>query len=198
MKKILLISSLLATLVLAGCGTNDYQYKPNLTENNLDSSSPQRWTQFTSTIGKFIIDFPIYPTDETSTSTYNQRITYHTEDTDGTFYIAGVWIYPEIIDKTKIETSLEHALNWIINSSQGDELISSNFDYMPATRVGEGIDDIPKVLNYIIKNKNEDRYIQWRMVIIDNIYYDLKIISYTNLWNQENYDKFIDSFRPTY
>lgn len=198
MKNLFLISSLLATLVLAGCGTSDYQYQQNVTENSLNSSTPQRWTQFTSTIGKFMIDFPTYPTDETSTSTYNQRITYHTENTDGTFYIVGAWIYPEIIDETKIEASLENALNWIINSSQGDELISSNFDYMSATRVGEGIDDTPKVLNYIIKNKNEDRYIQWRMVIIDNIYYDLKIISYTNLWNQENYDKFIDSFRPTY
>ncbi len=210
MKRFLIIFPLLATIVLAGCNTNNYQQQNEIQSNsdqwnsrttivteNVDYNF-QQWLQFTSTTGKFTIEFPTYPTSEITPSTYTQSIMYHTEDTAGTFYTVHAVIYQTVIGATEIEAGLEHALNWIINSSQGDELISSNFDYMPATRVGEWVDDLPKVLDYVIKNTNEDRHIQWRMIIVDNVFYDLKIVSYTNYWNQSNYDKFIDSFRPTY
>jgi hypothetical protein len=82
------------------------------------------------------------------------------------------------------ETNLEGALNGMVASGEGNEVVSSNFHYFDGHRA----------LDYKISNKNENIYLQGKIILVEQTLYQLMVAYESGNDNETDYNKFINSF----
>lgn len=154
-------------------------------------SSTEEWKVFNSALGQFQATFPSYPTHESDniqipdSSITLKYDSYLSETSDGTTYFVNVVTYSSEIDTSNPETNLEGSLNGMVTSSEGNEVISSSFTYF----------DSYKALDYKIKNSNKNIYLQGKIILVDQILYQLMVAYESGNFNKTNYEKFINSFK---
>lgn len=199
-KKILTALGSIAIFILAFAGTrfltdkgtkavvdeiNQKQTEKRIVDYFTDTSG---WKEFNSAVGGFRATFPSYPNQETdslqipgieSPVKYNS---YSSETQNGTFYMVMVSKYPPEVDTSNPDKNLEGALNGIINSREGNQLVSSNMTYLTGNRA----------LDFVISNG--DITVQGKAVIKGQNIYEIMVAYENGNLNLEDYNKFMSSF----
>lgn len=168
----------------------------NKLKNNVSNYfSEETWQSFNSTEGKFKINFPKYPVigqpqTETIFDTPYISTTYTADSEDGTSYMVIYGYYPEIFPEDfDVKNGLEGSINAMLAGNKSNQLISSNFISLGRH---QGID-------YIIKNEDESFDAKGRIVVVSEgknpvKIYILIVTSEINRFNNDDFNKFINSF----
>lgn len=150
-----------------------------------DSTS---WKSFVSTSG-FSVLFPKYPTLETenipipNSNSIMQLDNYASETLDGTAYLIMVST-PLGISSNKPLTNFDGPLNGMLASDPTNKLISS----YKTTFNGRS------ALDYLIKNEGSGYFIKGKLILKGATMYTLMVAYESKNYNENDYDKFINSF----
>lgn len=148
-----------------------------------------QWKEFTSTIGKFKIKFPTFPTYGTeevdipglkSKAIYNQ---YTSNQTDGTIYMAASMLFPSDADISKPENILEGSANVYAQNVNGRIIASEFLDF-----------DKYKAMVYLISIKNGASYIGGKNILTEDFLYILSTSYESQNDKNAKYTDFFNSF----
>ncbi|MDX9964278.1 hypothetical protein [Desulfobacter postgatei] len=161
--------------------------KENTVNYFTDSSS---WKKFESPVGRFSATFPTYPTHDSEnldipgTQLVMKYDMYSSETSDGTAYMINTSTYSDEIDVSNPETNLEGALNGMLASSEGNELVSSNLTTFNGN----------SALDYLVFNKGEGEiYMKGKIILSGQTMCQLLVAYEKSNYNENNYNKFINS-----
>jgi hypothetical protein len=151
----------------------------------------EEWKEFNSTIGQFKVLFPVYPEYSVETMPIpdtQEEITvnmYIAGQSDGTTYMVGIGSYSlEIPGGYETEMS-EDGVNGVVASTEGNELVSSK---LVTFRGYQAID-------FLIQNKKENVEIKGKSFLAGQTLYELFVGYYPEKYNENDYNKFINSFQ---
>lgn len=188
---LIVIGVILTSLIFIGSFLPEESVEQQATDKVTNYfSQSEEWKVFNSALGQFQATFPTYPTHETDniqipdSSITLKYDSYLSETSDGTTYFVNTVTYSSEIDTSNPETNLEGSLNGMVASSEGNEVISSNFTYFEGYRA----------LDYKIKNTSENIYLQGKIILVNQTLYQLMVAYESGNFNKNNYDKFINSF----
>ena len=157
-----------------------------VTDYFTDSES---WKEFYSPVGRFTASFPTYPEHEKNeleiegagvTVAYDS---YSSVTPDGTAYIISISEYPAEIDTATPEVNLEGALNGMIQSREGNELVSSGM-----TTFGEYT-----AMEYHIQNPLDGVTLKGQSIMRGQTLYQMVVAYETNAYDDDAYQRFLDS-----
>lgn len=181
---------------LSGCSLNSSnkssqaQDAVNKAFDYMTKADGEEWRVFNSSIGRFEAKFPSYPVTEKevvqipdSTLTINMYFFISEVDDHGA-YIVGVSKYPDEVDVSVPEINLENAMNGMLISTEDNELIDSNLTDF----------DIYKSIDFTIENNNLEIYKKGKIILADNVLYQILLIREKEHFNEDDYNKFINSF----
>src|SRR3989344_2389375 len=173
---------------------------PNLQEQNKTSQEVEQkvgeyftdnssWKEFNSPVGKFKATFPAYPTHKTEnfdipgTGLALKYDTYTVQTSDGTTYAVNTTVYPSGVDVPDQEIVLEAGLNGMLATSDRFKLISSSLTYHNGHRA----------LDFFVTN-NEMGYFKGKIIAAEPTFYQVMIGCISQSCDENNYNKFINSF----
>lgn len=146
------------------------------------------WKNFVSTSG-FSILVPKYPTSETqnipipNSDLVMQLDTYTSETSDGTTYLITVNT-PLGVSSDKPLTNFDGPLNGMLASDPTNKLVSSS----KTTFNGRS------ALDYLIKNEGGGYFMKGKLILNGTIMYALMLAYESKNYNENDYNKFINSF----
>lgn len=160
----------------------------NGTANNVKNYfSGSEWKEFTSTEGKFKINFPTYPKTERSKKSLEgidlSFTHYESETSNGDAFIASFTIYPQSVDTSDPKTNLEGSVNGVVASRSGNKLISSNLTSYSGDQA----------VDYVVQTK-EGYYMNGRNILADKTLYSL-IAASEKSGIPNGYQNFLNSFQ---
>ena len=148
------------------------------------------WKSFSSTLGKFTVNFPIYPTHETQPLSFaglNQSVNaeiYSAVQSDETTYMVEYMKYPEAVDVSIPENNLEGSVNGAVQG-MGGVLISSKFINFGTYKAVESL----------IYKKEGGIYMKSRNILVGRNMYVIAVVYEAINESSVEYDKFVNSFQ---
>jgi hypothetical protein len=149
------------------------------------------WKDFSSTLGRFSVQFPNYPSHQTQNlnapgiQTPIKMETYSSEQDDGTTYAINFTTYPsDEVDTSVPENNLEGSVNGTVQTLEGD-LINSKF-----VSFGNY-----KAIDYLIYKTDSNIYYHGKNIMVDNTIYQLIAVYETKNSQSVQFDKFVNSFK---
>jgi len=150
----------------------------------------KEWREFNSIIGQFKVYFPGKPTYTKETMPYLDtgiEVTidmYMATQSNETTYGVEVGRYSIEIDPAYTKGMLEGAINGIIVSTEGNELVSSRFTTFQGYQA----------VDFLIQNKKENVGMKGKIFIAEQTLYVPFVVYYPENYNESDYNKFINSF----
>ncbi|HPO68199.1 MAG TPA: hypothetical protein PLE40_00385 [Candidatus Pacearchaeota archaeon] len=109
---------------------------------------------------------------------------YNSKITDDTIYSININNYPPELDVTNSEINFERVLNGYL-SIKGNELISSNFSNF----------ENYKSMDFSMKNEDLNIFTKGKIIIVDDTLYQLLAVYKDGKYNENDYNRFINSFQ---
>lgn len=151
--------------------------------------SPSSWTEFHSVVGKCTMLFPAYPEhmseimsvpDEGYDLKYDAYISSEDKKTVFMLLIAQ---YPDFVDESYAQMSLEGFLNGILSHNPGNQLIFADLLLV----------DGHEALDFFIRTGGV--YFKGRAFMIKNSLYLMAMECEVQTYNEGNYTLFVNSFK---
>lgn len=164
--------------------------------NNQNITLTSAWKEFNSSIDKFKVLFPAYPThstssqqiiNDTTSAKYNDLVMktsiYTSTQANGVSYFVGSYYYPLELLSTNSELNLKNDLDGMLSAET--RLISNkvtNFGKYPA-------------LDFTIQSiKDNNIFIKGKSIMVGEVIYRLTVAYEIKNYSENDYNKFINSF----